>query len=129
MSKTILIVALTAVLAVVSGCRSGAVMNIEDAAVVASTENVSASDVQKAIMRAGAGLGWVMKNSGKGKIVGTLILRKHVAVVDIDYSAKSYSIRYKDSQNLDYDGTNIHSNYNGWIQRLNSGIQTQLNLL
>jgi hypothetical protein len=49
-----------------------------------------------------------------------------VAVVDIKYNTKTYSIIYKSSQNLDYDGKNIHSNYNGWIQRLNQAIQSQL---
>ncbi len=129
MSKKIFIVAVSLVLMVLSGCRTAAVYNVEDAAVVTSVNNVSSSDVKKAIMRAGAGLGWVMKANGSGKLIGTLSLRKHVAVVDIDYSTKSYSIRYNDSQELGYDGTNIHQNYNGWVQNLQKAIQTQLNLL
>lgn len=129
MFKKILILALSLSFAVLAGCRSNAVYNVEDAAVVTSVEKFSEKDVQKAIMRAGGSLGWVMKQNGPGKLVGTLTLRKHVAVVDIDYSTKSYSIRYKDSQNLDYDGTNIHSNYNGWVQRLHNNIQVQLNMM
>jgi hypothetical protein len=129
MSKKLLIVALSLLLALLAGCRSDAVYNVEDAAVVASVANLSSADVKKAILRAGGGLGWVMKDNGDGKIIATLSLRKHLAVVDIDYSTKSYSIRYKDSQELDYDGTNIHKNYNGWVQNLQRGIQTQLNLL
>ena len=39
---------------------------------------------------------------------------------------KNYSINYKDSTNLDYDGTNIHRNYNGWIANLDRAIKTQL---
>ena len=89
----------------------------------------SADSVGKAILRAGGSLGWVMKKVKDGKLVGTLMLRKHVAIVAIDYSAKSYSIHYKDSQNLNYDGTNIHSNYNGWVQNLNRAIQSQLSML
>jgi hypothetical protein len=50
-------------------------------------------------------------------------------VVDIPYSAKSYSITYKSSSNLNYDGTTIHSNYNGWVQNLHKAINTQLNTL
>jgi hypothetical protein len=129
MSKKILIAILSLTLALLAGCRSEAVYNVDNAEVVASVNNVSEADVKKAIMRAGGGLGWVMKAKNEGLIVGTLSLRKHVAVVDIDYSAKSYSITYKNSQELGYDGTNIHKNYNGWVQNLHRAIQTQLNLL
>ena len=38
----------------------------------------------------------------------------------------TYSILYRDSNNLDYDGVNIHSNYNGWVQRLSAEINAQL---
>lgn len=67
-----------------------------------------------------------MKQMEPGYIVGTLKLRSHVAVVDIRHTTKSYSITYKDSTNLDYDGTNIHRNYNGWISNLDRAIKTQL---
>ena len=129
MLKNILIIALSLTLAFLAGCRSEVVYNVEGATVVASIDNISSNDVKKAIMRAGGGLGWVIKENGDGKLIGTLSLRKHLAVVDIDYNTKSYSIRYKDSQELNYDGTTIHKNYNGWIQNLHRGIQTQLNLL
>lgn len=87
---------------------------------------VSLEDVGKAIMRAGGTLGWQMKQVEPGYTLGTLKLRSHVAVVDIRYTTKNYSITYKDSSNLDYDGTNIHRNYNGWIFNLDRAIKTQL---
>lgn len=129
MIKKLIILSLSLSIVLVSGCRSGVVHNIDDAAIVTSVDKYTTKDVKKAIMRAGGSLGWIMKPNGSDKMTATLTLRKHVAVVDISYNKKTYSIRYKDSQNLDYDGTNIHSNYNGWIQRLNSAIQNQLNLL
>jgi hypothetical protein len=46
--------------------------------------------------------------------------------VDIAYTTTSYSINYKDSRGLDYDGSSIHSNYNGWVQRLDRAIARQL---
>jgi hypothetical protein len=49
-----------------------------------------------------------------------------MAKIDIMYDKTKYSIHYKDSKNLNYDGTNIHTNYNGWIQRLDQTIQAQL---
>jgi hypothetical protein len=81
-----------------------------------------------AIKRAGAGLGWAMTEKGPGKMEATLYLRKHVAVVDIDYNPTTYSIAYKDSTNLNYDakGPRIHKNYNGWIQNLDNAIKAQL---
>ena len=98
---------------------------------VATTANkaVTTDDVTKAIVRAGAALGWQMDPDRPGHILGTLVLRTHVAVVDIDYDEKTYSITYKESTNLDYDGTNIHKNYNGWIQNLDNGIKVQLSNL
>jgi hypothetical protein len=113
------------------GCRSALVYNVSDApvAVAASKANVTLDDVSRAISRAGQALGWQMKATTPGHLLGTLTLRTHVAIVDVDYSTTSFSIKYKDSTNLDYDGTEIHSNYNGWIQNLEKGIRTQLSLL
>jgi hypothetical protein len=110
-------------------CRSAPVYNVNNATVVANVSNVSSSQVRKAIIRAGGGLGWMIKDAGPGRLEGRLTLRTHYAKVSIPYSTKSYSIIYKDSKNLKYDGTNIHSNYNGWIQNLNKAIQVQLNML
>lgn len=77
------------------------------------------------IRRAGAGLGWVMEDVGPGLIRGTLNLRTHQAVVDIPYDRRRFSIRYASSRNLDYGGSSIHSNYNGWVQRLEQMIVAQ----
>lgn len=131
MNKSLALVLLIGLsLAIATGCRSNPVYNVQDATVVTSTDKpASAEDVKKAIVRAGTALGWNMKTEKPGHIVGTINLRKHMAQVDIKYNAQSYSITYRDSQNLDYDGTNIHSNYNGWVQRLQQNIQSQLNML
>jgi len=52
-------------------------------------------------------------------------------VVDIAYDTKAFSITYKDSSNLQYDAakSEIHKNYNGWVQNLENGIRAQLNVL
>lgn len=111
--------------ALLGGCRSAAVYNVQQAP-VAANKAITMEDMQKAIVRAGAGLGWQMKVVQPGLIEGTLRLRSHMAAVDIKYDTKAYSITYKDSSNLDYDGTNIHKNYNGWIQNLDNGIRVQI---
>lgn len=111
------------------GCTTKPVYNVPNTPVTTSKPNANLDDVGKAIVRAGAALGWKMQVTNPGHILGTLNLRTHEAVVDVNYSQTSYSINYKDSKNLNYDGTNIHKNYNGWIQNLDKGIQSQLNLL
>lgn len=129
MKNVLKLLALASILTfLLTGCKSAPVYNVDSAAIAISAKH-SSKDIKKAIIRAGATLGWEMKSVGKGHMIGTLHLRKHVAVVDITYNKNNYSIRYKNSTNLNYDGTNIHSNYNGWIKNLNKNIQIQINTL
>ncbi|MDG4595214.1 MAG: hypothetical protein P9F75_05910 [Candidatus Contendobacter sp.] len=111
------------------GCKSNPVYNVEGAPVSTSTSGYNLKDVRNAIQQAGVSLGWQMKDVQPGLIIGTLYLRDHMAQVEIPYNRTSYSIIYRDSQNLGYDGVNIHGNYNGWIQRLNGAINAQLSRL
>ena len=109
------------------GCRTAPVMDISDAPINTATgKTPSLSLVSNEIVEAGVQLGWQMKKVKRGQISGTLYLRDHMVKVTIDYSNKEYSITYKDSSNMQYDGTNIHSNYNGWVQNLNNAISTQV---
>ena len=132
--KNFIKICLTAVLvaAMFSGCRTSTLHNIEGTQFAPLNKSkVTMDNVSRAIMRAGGGLGWQMQNVSEGEIIGTLILRDHVAKVKIPYTATDYSILYVDSTNLKYDPAEntIHSNYNGWISRLNAAIQTQVNTL
>lgn len=77
------------------------------------------------IRRAGAGLGWRMEPRAPGLVRGTLDLRTHQAVVDIPYDTQRFSIRYVSSNNLEYDGSSIHRNYNSWVQNLQKAIMAQ----
>lgn len=124
--KKIILMGLAAMM--LAGCATPhAVKNINAEPVVTPAGRaVSLDEVGKAILRAGGTLGWEMKQVEPGYILGTLKLRSHVAIVDIRHTTKNYSITYKDSTNLDYDGTNIHRNYNGWIANLDRAIKTQL---
>jgi hypothetical protein len=115
-----------AVLFLIVACTAAPIQNVEQAPITPTP--ASLADVTKAITRAGVGLGWQMKPIAPGKMEGTLLIRDHKAVVDITYDLKTYSIRYKDSTNLNYDGTNIHRNYNGWITNLDKAIRSQLTL-
>ena len=124
-SKWLAVMAATAAL---SACNTLAPIQNVDSVPVSSSANkpLTAAEVRAAIVRAGAGLGWVMKDSGPGIINATLILRTHTAEVQIPYSATSYAIVYRSSINLQEGGGKIHRNYNGWVQNLNRGINAQL---
>ena len=127
MTKKIILVVLALVVALGIGCRSGIVKNVQDTPMTFSTENKpSIEQIKKAIIIAGAGLGWRIKSQSPGHLIGTLNLREHTAIVDIKYTTENFSITYNSSTNLNYDGTNIHSNYNGWIQNLEKSIIIQI---
>lgn len=74
------------------------------------------------IQHAAAGLGWETVVIRPGEIRATLHLRSHVAVTEITYNEQVFSILYVDSTNLQYNGTSIHKNYNGWIENLQRAI-------
>lgn len=128
MFSSALRVLIPAIILVVAGCRVAPVYEVQQAPVT-TPRAASVADVERAIRTAGAALGWQMLARGPGSLEGILILRDHRAVVDIKYDSKTYSIKYKDSSNLGYDGSTIHSNYNGWVQRLDQGIRAQLSAL
>lgn len=128
MKKIHAALAAACLVATIAGCaRMGPIYNVNDAPVAsASGKAMTAAQVRSAILTAGAALGWQMADAGPGRIVGTLNLRTHQAVVEIPYSAKSYSIVYKSSQNLSEANGTIHTNYNGWVQNLDRGIRASL---
>lgn len=126
MRSYIKIAALALVVALV-GCNSAPIQNVSQApAISASGKPLSRDQVRGAIVRAGAALGWQMKDEGPNMLVGSIALRNHSAVIEIPYSANNYSVKYRSSANLDEKDGNIHKNYNGWIQNLQRGINAQL---
>lgn len=118
---------------VLVGCRSGhPVHNVDNASVPQTLDKVSDKQgmerMRKAIKEAGVELGWIIEDTSLGVAIGTLNIRKHMARVQINYTATTYSIVYKDSLNLNYDPTNntIHNQYNNWIRNLEQGIKTRM---
>jgi hypothetical protein len=119
--------ALAAAIALTACNTIAPIQNVENVLVSSSSNKpLTPAEVRGAIVRAGAGLGWIMKDAGPGMINGTLLLRTHTAEVQIPYSATSYGIVYRSSINLQESGGKIHRNYNGWVQNLNRGINAQL---
>ena len=114
------------------GCKEAMIQNYNNMSVDDVVNRpATTAEVEKSIIRAGTGLGWVMKKMNDGNIQGTLTLRKHEATVAIKYNSREYSINYLESTNLDYnpETNSIHSNYNGWVQNLNKAIRVQLSTL
>jgi hypothetical protein len=119
--------AIIAVAVVLGACTQAPVRNVSQTPVVTGTgKPVTAEQVRSAIVRAGSGLGWQMTPVDPGLVSGRLALRGHVAVVDVRYSPKDFSITYKDSTGLDYANGQIHKNYNGWVENLDRDIRANL---
>lgn len=129
MIRNILKFVIPAVGLLLVGCRTPTPINDIAAAPVTTPRPATLQEIERAIRTAGAGLGWQMVPRGPGKVEGTINLREHRAVVDISFDAKNYSIKYKDSSNLNYDGKSIHPQYNNWIINLDRAIRAQLSAL
>lgn len=108
--------------------RTQPVYNVTEIPVVtASPGTPSLDQVKGAIITACREKEWLVNPVEDGFIVATAHVRSHTAVVDIRYSPTSYSITYKDSDALLYDGEKIHRNYNKWIKLLSERIDLELN--
>lgn len=112
------------------GCKGAPpIYQVKEAPVQTATGKVpTVEQVQKIIIESGVKLGWVMAVVKPGEIQGTRNVRIHSAVVTIPFTAKNYSILYKDSTNLKYNaGTQtIHHEYTYWVQELDNEIRARL---
>ncbi len=109
----------------IASCRQAPVYNVQTAPFANPAATVALEERGRQIKRAGAALGWQLVDESPGVIRATISLRTHRAVAEIRYDPAQFSIFYIDSVNLNYDGSNIHPNYNGWIQRLEQTIISQ----
>lgn len=115
------------------GARQPAiVVNYND--VIITTQSgtpLKADQVKKAITKAAVDKNGKVTHSGEEKLLASLTVRgKHNVTTEIFYSPEKYSIRYKDSSNMNYamcEGEAfIHPNYNEWVSNLNNAIQAKL---
>ena len=120
----------TSLVLVTLGClASKPIHSVSDMPISTMKSNPTLAEIGKVIVSAGVGLGWQMKETKPGNIVGTYSTKDLVAVVDVKYSTKSYSIVYKDSTGLSYTGQTVHERYNMWIRNLDQKIRAQLSAL
>lgn len=120
-------------LVVFTSCRTGGqIYNVTDTPITTPTgKEPSLDQVTKAIIGAGQSRRWSMAVIQPGQIVGTVSFRSHQIIVDIPYTTKSYSIKYKNSLNLNYDSAKqtIHNTYADWIKELDFAIQARLSTI
>jgi hypothetical protein len=131
LSRRIVASLLAAVALVFAGCGTNQpIYDVQEAPIILQPgKTVTMNQVSTAIMRAGTSRGWQMQAEAPGKISGRLALRMHMAVIDVQHSTKSYSIKYRDSSNLDAKDGMIHRQYNNWIQNLDKSIRVELTAL
>jgi hypothetical protein len=127
--RSFLVTSLLAVL--ISGCRMRPIHNVLNAPIPrpVSGHQPTMEEVSRAITAAGRRLGWTVAEERPGELTGWLKLRSHLAVVSIVHDTTTFSIAYRDSQNLLYAGDGIHRNYNNWIRNLERTIQTEISKL
>lgn len=127
MQKLIRTVPILGLLFVFAACSTVPVYNAESVP-LAANKKLSIKEVEKAIRIAAADRGWTIKRRGRGRMEGRIAVRKHVAVVNITYNTRSFSIKYKDSQHLKYNRKKhqIHKNYNSWVQNLAKDINRRV---
>ncbi|MCC2675539.1 MAG: hypothetical protein K0R58_2486 [Ramlibacter sp.] len=94
----------------------------------ASGQPASADQIRTALQAAGAPRGWQITPAGQGKALAVLNVRgKHSISADITYTRGTYSIKYRDSSNMNYEPSGlIHPKYNMWVQTLIDDTRIQL---
>ena len=116
---------------ILSGCTSQPIQNVEKRAIPAQGDGSqpTLAQIELAIISAAAKRRWMPKVVRSGLITATTDVRKHSADIEIPFSRETFSIIYKDSENLDYRKGSIHRNYNRWIANLALDIQQELFIL
>jgi len=98
-------------ISLISGCKSTAVRNVEEASIVVSP-GVSLDAIKKAIIRGGQKAGWRTKSVEPGVLAASYSYKRNRfgAVVKIKYDHDSYEIVYHSSHNLKYKERAISEN-------------------
>lgn len=108
----------------VAGCTTGVV---QPQGKIGMTGEATLAQVTDAIQQAGVEAGWQTKLVRPGLIEGHREWGngKHNMTVEVVYDAKSYTIKYKDSKNLSYDGSSVHRQYWLRVQRWDEAIKAR----
>jgi hypothetical protein len=113
-------------LAVGLGACVSMIMPMERLVNVPVSHRDGEAGVGAAIDRALQARGWVVTERRTGETDATLIGSEYRADITVRYSASAYSVVYRDSQGLDYDGQKIHRHYNNWLNNIRISIDREL---
>jgi hypothetical protein len=110
-----------------------------------SGKTLQLEQIKQAIQSAAGAKAWSIAFQPDGKVLATRNERnKHFIVVEIEYSADKYSLKYKDSTNMKFGDAPqpdpsrvqnptiapgskvIHPYYNKWVQELKDAIRVEL---
>lgn len=118
-------------LLILGGCTSQPIQNVDNRIIPAQGDGSqpTLAQIERAIISAAAKRRWMPKVARPGLVTATIDVRKHSASIEIPFSRETFSIIYKDSENLDYRKGSIHRNYNRWVANLALDIQQELLIL
>ena len=101
------------------------IYNIELETIVTASGNAPTLDQARyTIRRAVIAKTWKVKDTGPNSIEANRYKGVKHAQVAIKFSPTEYSIHYKSSKQLLYDGFKIHRRYNSWVK----GLRKKINL-
>lgn len=124
---TLILLSLVVVLCVMSlGCRKRAPITEPSNLSLSAYGTFTQEQVRDAILRGGTNIGWQMREEKPGVVLGTWIARSHNVTVEIPYTDKGYTIKYRSSVNMREGQGTIHPNYNRWVDRLNRNIAAEV---
>lgn len=84
---------------------------------------VSMADAAAVIRKGGKNDGWEMTQVAGNRFYATRDFNQHAIMVEVLFTTDDIVIKYRDSDNMDYDGTSIHGAYYREVGYLVGGIQ------
>jgi len=108
-------------------CNTTSIVNLDNEILPAKLNGqpYTQQEVRAGILRACNRRGWSAQPQEDGTILASIIVRGHSAKVQIQYTTRTVSISYADSERLHHWGNRIHRNYNRWVMNLYHSIQTE----
>lgn len=117
------------VVGALAACNTRPMVNVQNEPVPTAVAGapMTLAAVEQAIRAGAQRAGWVTQVIKPGLIEASVTARSHKVVVSIPFNQQSYSIDYKDSENMKAEGDEIHKKYNAWVLRLSQSIRSELN--
>ena len=114
------------VLILAGGCKTNPVLVEPSCQVSVVADQMEV--MKKAIVRAATRRRWSAVELKPGTIHCTLLNRTHEVQVDVVYTENNFTIRYVNSQDMDYDPAKrtINRKYNQWVRNLEKEILIQI---